>query len=286
MSSTLVASGSADSFSSTRSTPETALRSASSLSTSSRRSSSVRSVTGSRSVSRSPGSRTSIIPSTSSFSSAVSRARPASSGVAAPPPLSSLVSWVIPKTAPAAIAAPPTTRGDHDAGRPLLRRRGARLQLHRRDRDLGRPGARLRGLPDSAVAHDSLLSVECTRAAAYRRGLRALRAPDRGRLPGPSLSYPLRRACGGHRFPRVDRIGADEPPRRRRPRGRPSGALRTGPRRHRVGPAHRSPRSAALAGVDVVVNLAGAGIGDHRWTDDYKREIRDSRTRGTALVSE
>jgi uncharacterized protein (TIGR01777 family) len=43
---------------------------------------------------------------------------------------------------------------------------------------------------------------------------------------------------------------------------------------------------AALAGVDVVVNLAGAGIGDRRWTDDYKREIRDSRTRGTALVSD
>ncbi len=43
---------------------------------------------------------------------------------------------------------------------------------------------------------------------------------------------------------------------------------------------------AALTGVDVLVNLAGAGIGDHRWTDDYKREIRDSRTRGTALVSD
>ena len=41
-----------------------------------------------------------------------------------------------------------------------------------------------------------------------------------------------------------------------------------------------------LAGVDVVVNLAGAGIGDHRWTDDYKREIRDSRIRGTALLAE
>ncbi len=43
---------------------------------------------------------------------------------------------------------------------------------------------------------------------------------------------------------------------------------------------------ADLAGVDAVVNLAGAGIGDHRWTDDYKREIRDSRVRGTTLLAE
>jgi uncharacterized protein (TIGR01777 family) len=42
----------------------------------------------------------------------------------------------------------------------------------------------------------------------------------------------------------------------------------------------------ALAGVDAVVNLAGAGIGDHRWTDDYKREIRASRVRGTTLLAE
>jgi uncharacterized protein len=44
--------------------------------------------------------------------------------------------------------------------------------------------------------------------------------------------------------------------------------------------------AAALARIDVVVNLAGAGIGDHRWTDEYKREIRDSRTHGTALVAD
>ncbi len=43
---------------------------------------------------------------------------------------------------------------------------------------------------------------------------------------------------------------------------------------------------AALAGSDAVVHLAGAGIGDHRWTDEYKREILESRTRGTTLVAE
>ena len=42
---------------------------------------------------------------------------------------------------------------------------------------------------------------------------------------------------------------------------------------------------AALAGVDAVVNLAGAGIGDHRWTDEYKNEIRESRIAATSLLA-
>src|SRR5215210_6782228 len=41
-----------------------------------------------------------------------------------------------------------------------------------------------------------------------------------------------------------------------------------------------------LTGLDAVVNLAGAGIGDRRWTDARKREIRDSRVRGTELLAE
>ncbi|MBM3827451.1 MAG: TIGR01777 family oxidoreductase [Actinobacteria bacterium] len=40
-----------------------------------------------------------------------------------------------------------------------------------------------------------------------------------------------------------------------------------------------------LKGVDAVVHLAGAGIGDKRWTDDYKRQILDSRTKSTALLA-
>jgi uncharacterized protein (TIGR01777 family) len=43
--------------------------------------------------------------------------------------------------------------------------------------------------------------------------------------------------------------------------------------------------AAGLEGVDAVVHLAGAGIGDHRWTDEYKREIHDSRSRGTDLLA-
>ncbi|MCU1361178.1 MAG: Epimerase, partial [Ilumatobacteraceae bacterium] len=41
----------------------------------------------------------------------------------------------------------------------------------------------------------------------------------------------------------------------------------------------------AIEGVDAVVNLAGAGVGDHRWTPDYKRELVDSRIRTTALLA-
>src|SRR5947208_2142875 len=41
----------------------------------------------------------------------------------------------------------------------------------------------------------------------------------------------------------------------------------------------------AVDGFDAVVHLAGAGIGDHRWTDDYKKEIRESRVNGTTAVA-
>lgn len=41
-----------------------------------------------------------------------------------------------------------------------------------------------------------------------------------------------------------------------------------------------------LAGVDAVVHLAGEGIAAGRWTEDHKRKVLDSRTKGTALLSE
>jgi len=40
-----------------------------------------------------------------------------------------------------------------------------------------------------------------------------------------------------------------------------------------------------LAGTAGVVHLAGAGVGDHRWTDAYKREILDSRVDGTHTIA-
>ncbi len=42
----------------------------------------------------------------------------------------------------------------------------------------------------------------------------------------------------------------------------------------------------ALEGADAVVHLAGAGIGDHRWTPEYKATILDSRVRSTTLLAE
>ncbi|MEU5978839.1 TIGR01777 family oxidoreductase [Streptomyces sp. NPDC047315] len=44
--------------------------------------------------------------------------------------------------------------------------------------------------------------------------------------------------------------------------------------------------TAGLVGCEAVVNLAGAGVGDHRWTAAYRKEIRDSRVLGTAALAE
>jgi uncharacterized protein (TIGR01777 family) len=43
--------------------------------------------------------------------------------------------------------------------------------------------------------------------------------------------------------------------------------------------------AAQLEGIDAVVHLAGAGIGDKRWTDDYKQVLVESRTKGTTLLA-
>ncbi|MFB7313484.1 TIGR01777 family oxidoreductase [Streptomyces sp. NPDC056192] len=43
---------------------------------------------------------------------------------------------------------------------------------------------------------------------------------------------------------------------------------------------------AGLVGCDAVVHLAGAGVGDHRWTEAYKQEIRDSRVLGTQAIAQ
>lgn len=45
-----------------------------------------------------------------------------------------------------------------------------------------------------------------------------------------------------------------------------------------LSPAH-------LSGVDAVVNLAGAGIGDHRWTAEYKDLIASSRVTSTRTLA-
>jgi uncharacterized protein len=43
--------------------------------------------------------------------------------------------------------------------------------------------------------------------------------------------------------------------------------------------------AAGLEGVDAVVHLAGAGIGDKKWTPQRKQLVLESRTRGTGLLA-
>ena len=69
---------------------------------------------------------------------------------------------------------------------------------------------------------------------------------------------------------------------------RPIRLVRTGPTgtdQIAWDPAKGTIDAASLDGVDAIVNLAGAGIGDHRWTDEYKQTLVDSRVRGTDLLA-
>lgn len=84
-------------------------------------------------------------------------------------------------------------------------------------------------------------------------------------LIGTALAASLRR--DGHRVVRVVRRRT------------------AGPDELRWDPADGTIDRAGLEGVDAVVHLAGAGIGDQRWSEEYKRTILESRTRSTALLA-
>ncbi|HEV7212828.1 MAG TPA: TIGR01777 family oxidoreductase [Blastococcus sp.] len=65
--------------------------------------------------------------------------------------------------------------------------------------------------------------------------------------------------------------------------------VRRTPRRadeHRWDPQHRRIDDTLLSDVDAVINLAGVGVGDHRWTDAHKRAILTSRVDSTATISQ
>lgn len=55
---------------------------------------------------------------------------------------------------------------------------------------------------------------------------------------------------------------------------------------HRWAPQHRQLDDTLLADVDAVVNLAGVGIGDRRWTEKYKRAVVASRVDATCTISQ
>lgn len=44
--------------------------------------------------------------------------------------------------------------------------------------------------------------------------------------------------------------------------------------------------ASVLEGARAVINLAGAGIGDRRWTDDYRRELLESRLTTTTAIAQ
>lgn len=50
-------------------------------------------------------------------------------------------------------------------------------------------------------------------------------------------------------------------------------------------PSARRLAPSAVAGADAVVNLAGAGVGDHRWTASYRETIFSSRVDSTATLA-
>ena len=50
-------------------------------------------------------------------------------------------------------------------------------------------------------------------------------------------------------------------------------------------PASGSVDLDGLAGVDAVIHLAGANVGDHRWTKKYRAEILNSRLLGTTAIA-
>ncbi|MBJ7504827.1 MAG: TIGR01777 family oxidoreductase [Ilumatobacteraceae bacterium] len=50
-------------------------------------------------------------------------------------------------------------------------------------------------------------------------------------------------------------------------------------------PARGDIDASVIDGADAVIHLSGAGIGDKRWSNSYKREILDSRVKSTKLLA-
>jgi uncharacterized protein len=61
--------------------------------------------------------------------------------------------------------------------------------------------------------------------------------------------------------------------------------VRAGERAVKWSPEEGAIDRQGLEDLDAVFNLAGAGVGDHRWTQARKQVVLESRTRSTALLS-
>ncbi|QPP09249.1 TIGR01777 family protein [Streptomyces bathyalis] len=102
-------------------------------------------------------------------------------------------------------------------------------------------------------------------------------------LIGTALSRSLR--ADGHDIVRLVRRAPQEA-RRYESAGRAPAAGGRPPSEVRWDPKGQYVDAAGLVGCDAVVHLAGAGIGDRRWTPAYKKELRDSRVLGTAAIAD
>lgn len=78
----------------------------------------------------------------------------------------------------------------------------------------------------------------------------------------------------------VDRLRSDDVPVIRLVRRNPTSGDEV-----RWDPSTGTLDPAVLSGARAVVHLAGAGIGDQRWTAQRRAQIRDSRVRGTDLLA-
>jgi uncharacterized protein (TIGR01777 family) len=58
-----------------------------------------------------------------------------------------------------------------------------------------------------------------------------------------------------------------------------------GAKEARWDPARGALDPTVVAGTDAVINLAGANVGGHRWTDAYRRELRTSRLDTTGTIA-
>ena len=138
---------------------------------------------------------------------------------------------------------------------------------------------RLPGGPVGALA-DTLVRTELARCFAWRHAVTRADLERDGAQPRRPLAVGVTGASGflgrqlcayltsqGHRVARLVRAG------------------RAGAGEVAWDPARGQLDTAALAGLDAIVNLAGAGIADARWTVPRQQELVESRVASTALLA-
>ena len=165
--------------------------------------------------------------------------------------------------------------------RRLPGRDGVRRQGGRGGRGGAAPSRLLRPLqPRRRDVVDSRRRAACPKTTSYSRPRSTVSWRDAGR----SRDRRRDRPNSGRQWPRRARATAF--PCRRLVRNTARGAdLLPSAKLHAWDATRGSPPADAFDGVDVVINLMGEPIGEKRWSDARKKQLRDSRVVGTrALV--